>query len=33
MKLNRNFAKGIKSTLRGKDVSDREELKKFYLGT
>lgn len=27
MKLNRNFAKGIKSTLRGKDVSDREELK------
>lgn len=27
MKLNRNFAKGIKSTLKGKDVSDREELK------
>ena len=27
MKLNKNFAKGIKSTLRGKDVSDREELK------
>lgn len=27
MKLNKNFAKGIKSTLKGKDVSDREELK------